>query len=120
MKIAIPTDSKQTDTTVCPSFGRTPFYALYDTETKAFDFMDNGAMASTGGAGIKAAQSLVDAGIEVLLTPRCGENAADVLNAAGIKIFKTAGTSVPENIKAYQENRLEPLTDVHPGFHHGG
>ena len=120
MRIAIPTDGNQMETTVCPSFGRTPFYALYDTETKTFEFMDNSAASSTGGAGIKAAQSLVDAGVEVLLTPRCGENAADVLKAAGVKMFKTSGTSVSENLKAYEENRLEPLSEIHPGFHHGG
>ncbi len=74
-------------------FGRAPYFMIYDTETKKSDFLDNSAAASTGGAGIKVAQAIVDSKANALLTPRCGENAADVLKAADIKIYKTSGAS---------------------------
>lgn len=49
------------------------------------------------------------------------KNAAQVLKAANIQLYKTEGASVDEAIQAFQENRLEELTDIHPGFHgHGG
>ena len=89
MKIAIPVDEKTLESSVCASFGRTPYFLIYDIETKESIFLDNGAVASTGGAGIKAAQTIVDHNVSVLLTPRCGENAAAVLKAAEIKIYKT-------------------------------
>jgi predicted Fe-Mo cluster-binding NifX family protein len=93
MKIAIPVDEKSLESNVCVSFGRAPYFLVYDTETKESIFHDNGAAASTGGAGIKAAQTIVDNKVNALLTPRCGENAANVLKSADIKIYKTAGIS---------------------------
>lgn len=79
MKIAMPVDDKSMETTVSQSFGRTPYFLIYDTESKESIFLDNGAAASQGGAGIKAAQSIVDNKVSALLTPRCGENAAQVI-----------------------------------------
>ncbi len=121
MKVAIPADEKSLMGDVCPSFGRAPYFAIYDIETKENVFFENGAAASQGGAGIKAAQSIVDQGVKALLTPRCGENAAEVLKAAGIALYKTAPGSVLQNIEAFADGKLPLLQDIHPGFHgHGG
>lgn len=119
MKIAVPVDEKNMETTVCPSFGRSPFFLVYDTESKDAAFVDNSAAASQGGAGIKAAQTIVDNQVNALLTPRCGENAAQVIQAANIKIYKTAGNSLQENINAFMEGKLPVLDEIHPGFHGG-
>ncbi|MDO0823455.1 NifB/NifX family molybdenum-iron cluster-binding protein [Desulfosporosinus nitroreducens] len=121
MKIAIPVDDKSTETSVSQSFGRTPYYLIYDTESKESVFLDNSAAASQGGAGIKAAQTIVDSKVSALLTPRCGENAADVLKAANIKLYKTVNASIQDNIDALNDGKLSLLEDIHPGFHgHGG
>lgn len=121
MKIIIPVDERDMGTNVCVSFGRAPYFLVYDTETKESLFIDNSAAASTGGAGIKAAQIIVDSKVDALLTPRCGENAADVLKAADIKIFKTIGDSTRENLDAFIAGNLSLLGEIHAGFHgHGG
>jgi predicted Fe-Mo cluster-binding NifX family protein len=121
MKIAIPVDEKNMETNVCVSFGRTPYFLIYDVETKESIFIDNSAAASTGGAGIKAAQIIVDNRANALLTPRCGENAAEVLKSAEIKIFKTAFASVKDNIDAFIAGKLPELDEIHAGFHgYGG
>ena len=121
MKIAIPVDEKSLDSNVCVSFGRTPYFLIYDVDTKESVFLDNSAAASTGGAGIKAAQTIVDNKANVLLTPRCGENAAEVLKSADIEIFKTTSASVKDNIDAFIDGKLSLLDAIHAGFHgHGG
>lgn len=120
MKVAIPVESKSLDAPVCPSFGRTPLYVLIDTDSGAHEYLDNEAAASQGGAGIKAAQALVDSGTAVLITYRCGENAAQVLNAAEVKIYKAQEGSVSDNIAAFKDGKLSLLTEIHPGFHHHG
>jgi predicted Fe-Mo cluster-binding NifX family protein len=120
MKIAIPADENKLDTTVCMSFGRTPFYLIYDTESKQASFLENLAANSAGGAGIKAAQAIVDSKSTVVLTPRCGENAANVLYGANVEIFKTTSGSAMDNVNAYISGSLAPLNDVHPGFHNHG
>lgn len=121
LKLIVPVESKSVETPVCPSFGRTPYFALIDTENGKQEFLDNSAVASQGGAGIKAAQMLVDSGAKVLITFRCGENAAEVLKAADIQLFKAQEGSAKDNIALYKEGKLTPLAEIHPGFHnHGG
>jgi predicted Fe-Mo cluster-binding NifX family protein len=75
---------------VCVSFGRTHFRDI-DTENGEFEFIDNSAAASQGGAGIKAAQLLADKGAKAVVTFRCGENAAEVLNPAEISFKGNIG-----------------------------
>lgn len=121
MKIAIPVNDKSIETTICQSFGRTPYFLIYDTESEESIFYDNSAVSSQGGAGIKAAQKIADYQVKALITPRCGENAADVIKAANIKIYKTINDSIKDNIKAFQEGKLPLLEEIHAGFHnHGG
>ena len=117
MKIAIPVDEKNREAGVCASFGRAPYFLIYDTEAKESEFLNNSAAMSTGGAGIKAAQLIVDSGAKALLTPRCGENAANVLKAADIKLYKTSGTSAKANIDAFIAGSLAVLDEIHAGFH---
>ncbi|NLJ30124.1 MAG: dinitrogenase iron-molybdenum cofactor biosynthesis protein [Clostridiales bacterium] len=120
MKLIIPVETRTLDASVCPSFGRTPFFALYDLETGGHEFLPNSAAESQGGAGIRAAQLIADSGAGAVVTCRCGENAAKVLNAADIKIFKAQDGSARENIEKFQKGTLAVLTHFHAGFHSGG
>ena len=117
MKIAIPVEDNRIDCNVCVSFGRTPYFLIYDIETKTSTFINNVAAATSGGAGIKAAQIIVDNKAKALLTFRCGENAADVLKTANVEIFKVINSSIQENIDAFISKKLPLLTEIHPGFH---
>ncbi|WP_088228378.1 NifB/NifX family molybdenum-iron cluster-binding protein [Desulfosporosinus sp. FKB] len=121
MKVAIPVNDKSMEASVSESFGRTPYYLIYDTESKESVFLDNSAIASQGGAGIKAAQIVVDHRVNALITPRCGENAAEIIQAANIKLFKTINDSIKDNLAALIEGKLALLEEIHAGFHgHGG
>jgi predicted Fe-Mo cluster-binding NifX family protein len=121
MKIAIPIEEKSIESNVCMSFGRTPYFLIYETETNEDEFLDNSAAASQGGAGIKAAQILVDKGVKAIISPRCGENAADVIKIANIKLYRTMNDSIKDNINAFKEGKLNLLEEIHAGFHnHGG
>ena len=120
MKIAIPVNDQSITSGVCQSFGRAPYFMMYDTESKKQEFLENAAAASRGGAGIKAAQFIVDQKADAVLTPRCGQNAADVLEQADIKLYQTKGESIQENIDAFVGDKLEILGETHPGFHNIG
>lgn len=117
MKIAIPVDEKTMETGVCPSFGRAPYFMIYDTDKNDATFIENTAANASGGAGIKAAQFVVDQKPQALLTPRCGQNAGQVITAANIKMYKTiAGTAI-ENVKFFEKGELAAMTEFHEGFH---
>ena len=121
MKIALPVEEKILNTPVCVSFGRTPLFVIFDTENGEFEFIDNSAAASQGGAGIKAAQILVDKGAKAVITFRCGENAAAVLKPAEITLYKAVDGTAFDNIEKFRLGELSLLNDIHPGFHnHGG
>ncbi len=120
MKLAIPVDEKNINSEVCISFGRTPYFLIYNTENGEEKYLDNSAIAASAGAGIKASQTIVDERVEILLTPRCGENAAEVLEAGDVKIYRTFKGSAKENIDAFKENKLDELTEIHEGFHENG
>ncbi len=115
MKIAIPVDENKKD--VCVSFGRTPYFLFWDTEAGKGIAEVNPAADAQGGAGLKSAQFVVDHQADVLITVRCGENAAEVLLAADIKIYKSQGTDAEDNIKLLQEGKLDILDHFHAGFH---
>ncbi len=120
MKIALPIEEKTLNTPVCVSFGRTPFFVIFDTESGEYEFIDNSAAASQGGAGIKAAQLLADKGVKAVITFRCGENAAEVLKPAEITLYKAVEGTAFDNIEKFRLEELSLLNDIHPGFHNHG
>lgn len=118
MKVAIPVIDKSMQSKMCPNFGRTPYFLIYDTESQEGTFLDNSAVASQGGSGIKAAQTIVDQKVDALITPRLGENAAEVMQMAKIAIYQAKTDHLQDSIDALATGKLSLLDEIHPGFHH--
>ncbi|HHU60447.1 MAG: NifB/NifX family molybdenum-iron cluster-binding protein [Bacillota bacterium] len=117
MKIAIPANGSSSESGVCNAFGRAPYFMIHDTETNKTVYLENEATRSPDGAGVRASQSLVNANIDVVLTPRCGGNVLRVLDAAKVKIYKTEGESLKDNILAYKDGKLSVLDEIQAGLH---
>lgn len=113
MKIAIPLDENRED--VCVSFGRAPFFLFW--QDGQVEILENPAAEAQGGAGIQAAQFAVDQGAQALVTVRCGQNAADVLLAADVRIYRSEGSGALQNAQACAAGQLAVLDHFHPGFH---
>lgn len=113
MKIAVPLDENRED--VCIVLARAPYF-LFREEGKD-SIVENPAAQAEGGAGVQAAQFLVDSGVHALITVRCGQNAAEVFQAAGMKIYKSANKAAADDLKALEDGALEELTQFHGGFH---
>ena len=119
MKIAIPVEEISLNVNVCVSFGRSPYFLIYDMDTNEEKYLVNEAADAQGGAGIKAAQLVLDEGAEAVIIPRLGQNAADVLNAGNVRLYKSEFGSASHNIDLFKENKLSILTEIHAGFHGG-
>lgn len=117
MLIGIPCNIKDLNSAVGESFGRSNYYLIYDTENNNSNFVINHASNSQGGAGVKAAQVIVDYKVDALITPQLGENAAIVLKAADIKIYKSILGTLIENISALKKDELPSLMEIHQGYH---
>ena len=115
MKIAIPLDENKKD--VCVSFARAPYFMVCDGNEGAVEIIENPAAEAEGGAGLKAAQFVLDSGADTVITVRCGENAGNVFKAAEIKVYKSQVEDARENVKLLKEEKLSELTKFHAGFH---
>lgn len=120
MKIAIPVNQKSIKSEVCKSFGTAPYYLIYDTETETSVFKDSNVVPNLEGAGIRAAQTLIDSGVRIIIAPNYGENAAKILIDSNIKVYKNIEGSAKDNIIAYKNNKLDFLADIHEGYHNHG
>lgn len=121
MKIAIPSEGTELNSPVCHSFGRTLAFIAADPDTLDFEVLSNEAVAAQGGAGIKAAQAIADSDAQAVVTFHCGENAAQVLKGAEIKLYQAVPGTVKNMIERYKNGELQELTEIHPGYHgHNG
>ena len=117
MKIAITSTGTAFDSAVEPRFGRCPYFALVDTESGAFEAKTNPFRDAASGAGIQAAQWVVDQGVGALLTGHCGPKAAAVLDDADIRIVEEVAGTVREAATRYSHegqavarSEAEPLS----------
>lgn len=117
MKIAIPVSDNNLKSSVSSSYGRAPYYYIYDKELEEGVFIENSAASGSSGVGIKAAQILVDQKVDVLLTPRLGDHAASVLRKSEIDLYKTEGENLEENLQAFLAGKLQSLSEIHAGLH---
>ena len=119
MKIAVSTSGEALDALIDPRFGRCQNFIFVDSDSLDFDVKSNVSMNTMGGAGIQAAQTIVDNGVEVVLTGNMGPNAFQTLNAAGIKIYTGVTGQVRTAIEKYKNGELPETTGPNVNSHAG-
>ncbi len=92
-----------------PVFGRCPYFLFVDTEGMAFEAVENPALASGGGAGVQAAQFVVEKGAQAVVSGNVGPNAFQVFQSAGIPVYSFGGGTVREAVEAFKAGRLAAL-----------
>ncbi len=107
MKIAVSSKGNTLDSEIDPRFGRAGFFLLVDPETMKFEVLENRQnLQLPQGAGIQAAQTVVEHGAKMVLTGNCGPKAFRVLQAAGIKVAVGISGKVQEAIDQYKQGKL--------------
>ena len=118
MKIAITAKGIRLDSEVDPRFGRAPYILIVDTETLAFEAVDNSDNVNAfKGAGIQAATMVSDKGAEVLMTGYCGPKAFATLEAAGIKVISDVSGTVRDAVEAFKAGRVTYATAANKEAH---
>lgn len=113
MKIAVTSRGKDLDAQVDPRFGRAAYIVLVDSETLAFEVIDNSEnLNAFKGAGIQAATMISDKGADVLLTGHCGPNAYKALDAAGVKVANDAQGTIRDVVAAFNAGRFTFATEA--------
>ena len=119
MKIAVAASGNNLDAPVDPRFGRCAWFVIVDSDTMAFEAVQNpGAMAG-GGAGIQAAQVVASKGAQVVVAGNMGPNAHQALTAAGIQILPFVGGTVRQAVEAVKSGTLTAASAPTVPLHFG-
>jgi predicted Fe-Mo cluster-binding NifX family protein len=97
MKLCVTSTGNTLDAKADGSFGRAHYFIILDTDTLQFEPVINSKADTSQGAGIAAAQTISDLGVDGLLTGYVGPKALAALESAGIKIYE--GVSVNDSIQ---------------------
>ena len=119
MKLCISSVGTDISSHVDPRFGRCPYFLRVDTETMAVEVFDNPAFTAGGGAGIQAAQAVVNKGADVLITGNVGPNAFQALQAAGVKIVTGAKGPAKDIVERFKNGEFQYGNAPTVGTHHG-
>ena len=118
MKIGLSSKGKDLESTLDKRFGRCNYFLIYDIDKNDSKVIENNGLNSEGGAGIAAAQQLIDEGVEVIITGKLGPNAFEIIDKSNIKTFKSDSISIQSAIEKYKEEGLVELKEAGPA-HHG-
>ena len=126
MKIAITSTGTTLDSPVDPRFGRSPYIAFVDLEKDQLEALANPFADASGGAGVQAAQLVLDHGAGALLTGHCGPRASAVLSDAGVRVVNGASGTVREAVASFRQTEKGSVdtaarkADAEPGVPGGG
>ncbi len=119
MKICITASEKSLDAQLDPRFGRCKYFIIVDPETLQFEAIDNVAATAMHGAGIQAAQIVIEKGVETIITGNVGPNAYQVLSTTGIKIITGVTGTVKELVERYIRGEFKEATGFTVPSHFG-
>lgn len=98
MKIAITSENNQMDSKIDARFGRCPFFAIYDTESKKLEFHANPAKESTEGAGPAAVQFIAKHGVNKIIAGEFGNKIHSLLQGLNIEMINDKDKTIAEII----------------------
>jgi predicted Fe-Mo cluster-binding NifX family protein len=109
VKIAVSTSGAALDSPVDPRFGRSAGFLVVDTDTEQTEYVANAQnLRAAQGAGIQAAQNVISAGAEGVITGHCGPKAFRVLSGAGIVVYVGADGTVAQVLDRLHNGKLKP------------
>lgn len=107
MVIAVSSKGNTLDSEIDPRFGRAGFFLLVDPETMEVKVIENKQnLQLPQGAGIQAAQTVVENGAKTVLTGNCGPKAFKVLRAAGVNVGIGVSGTVKEAVNQYKQGKV--------------
>lgn len=119
MKIIVTAEGNDLNAPTSARFGRCPTFVFVETETLAFEAVPNPATSAPGGAGIQAAQFVVEHGAQAVLTGNVGPNAANVFQAADIPVYLNSETTVRGAVEAFEAGQLSTANGATVEAHTG-
>jgi predicted Fe-Mo cluster-binding NifX family protein len=107
MRIVVSANGADLEAAASSTFGRCPMYVFVDTETIEFEAVENPATNVAGGAGIQAAQFIVEQGAQAVISGMVGP------------VYSFEGGTVRQAVEAFKAGRLSATGSASAGAHAG-
>jgi predicted Fe-Mo cluster-binding NifX family protein len=109
MLIAVTAQGADLEADVDSRFGRASRFLVVDTTTMSFEVVENiQNLELPQGAGIQAAQNIIQHHPDVVLTGNCGPKAFKVLGAANVKIVVGVRGKIKDAVQGYLDGKYQP------------
>ena len=112
MRIVVTSSGTDLDAPASPIFGRCRAYVFVDTESMETTAVENPAVGSASGAGIQAAQFVIQQGAQAVITGNMGPNAFSVFRASGVPIYPFEGGTGRQAVEAFKAGQLQSVADA--------
>ena len=86
MKTVITSQGNNQKAPFDPRFGRAAWFCLIDDEAGKPSFIENDQAEATGGAGVKAAEKMVELGVQKVISGHFGPKAKELLEKFNIQM----------------------------------
>lgn len=86
MKIAITSTQNTPESTFDLRFGRASYFCIYNTDNNSVEFIDNENINANSGAGVKAAEKVIELGVSRVISGDFGPKAKDLLDKFKIQM----------------------------------
>jgi len=119
MKIAVCTQGIDRESQVDVRFGRSAYFAVYDDVSDNWSFIANDQnLQAAQGAGLQAAQSVLDADVEVLIAVNVGPKAIAAMLAQNVAVYKVAtNVTALQALQQYKDQKLQKLDQPNVSGH---
>jgi predicted Fe-Mo cluster-binding NifX family protein len=114
VKVAVSSIGKDLNSMLDVRFGRCNYFIIYDTEEGLVKTIENKGRMSGGGAGIAAAQQIIDEDVGAVITGNMGPNAFSLFDNSDIRVYRSGSIKVERAIELFKEGKLDELTQAGP------
>jgi predicted Fe-Mo cluster-binding NifX family protein len=111
MKTIITSEGNTVDSLFDLRFGRAAWFCLFNEEDNRIEFYENEYSEAQGGAGTKAAEKMVEMGVEKIISGDFGPKAKEILERFRIQlvILPDNGKKVKDIIETLKQRKsVEP------------
>jgi predicted Fe-Mo cluster-binding NifX family protein len=119
MKIAVTALGESPESPIDQRFGRARYFILCDAESGQWSARSNRQnLEAAQGAGVQAAQHVMNLGAKAVITGHCGPKAFATLMAGGVDVYQEASGSVQEAVEKFRAGLLSKSkgADVEAGY----
>ncbi len=119
MKVAVCSSGGDLDSAISDVFGRSPYFLLVNTDDMSYEAIENPAVQESSGAGIMAAQMILDGGSDAMISCSLGPKAFKVLAAGSVSCYSACGGTVREVLDSMANGDLEEVSAPNVQAHSG-